>query len=238
MRLVSLLAFVGLASGCSDGGDGGMFVLSNTAPPVGTTCTFTGDPSQLSQSAGTISWYATELGQGYLLSPLIESRITTTNDDQIPQRTIHLEGANITATAQPAGTNQKYTALFAGSIAPGGTANVSFEALPGVVDQWPLIRRCDRERARRARCPDLRDARWLADRCRSFSVPGHDHRQGERASCSGPVRPRLRVRSAPIKRPSPARVTRVTPTQDGVVDCCTSMARASRNVSLLICPGA
>ena len=133
MRLVSILAFVGLASGCANDGDAGMFVLNNSAPPAGTVCTFTGAQAQLFTSAGSISAYSTETNaaaSGYILSPLIESRITTTSDVQIPQRTIHLEGANITAQVNGNGVKQQYTALFAGSLAPGGTTNVSFEALP------------------------------------------------------------------------------------------------------------
>ncbi|CAN5140142.1 hypothetical protein BH11MYX1_BH11MYX1_03960 [soil metagenome] len=130
MRLVSVLAFVGLVSGCSNGGDEGMFVLNNSAPPAGTVCTFTGDKAQLFTSAGTISFDAGAAGTGYILAPLIESRITTTSDAQIAQRTIRLEGANITATVQPSGVKQQYSVLFSGSVAPGGTTNVSFEALP------------------------------------------------------------------------------------------------------------
>ena len=130
MRFVSILAFVGLVSGCSDNGDAGMFVLNNSAPPAGTVCTFTGEQAQLFTSAGTISWYATELGQGYVLSPLVESRIATTSASQVAQRTIHLEGANITAQVNGTGAKRQYTVLFAGSLVPGGTTNVSFEALP------------------------------------------------------------------------------------------------------------
>jgi hypothetical protein len=130
MRLVSVLALVGFGSGCSDGGDAGMFVLNNTAPPVGTICTLTGASSQGFTSAGTISYFATEGSLGYVLAPLIESRITTTSLAQVPQRTIHLEGANITAQVNGAGAGQQYTALFAGSLLPDGTTNVSFDALP------------------------------------------------------------------------------------------------------------
>jgi hypothetical protein len=130
MRLVSILAFVGLVSGCSNGGDEGMFVLNNSAPPVGTVCTFTGDTAQLATSAGRISYFAGTAGTGYILAPLIESRITTTSTAQIAQRTIHLEGANITAQVDGTGAKQQYTVLFAGSVLPGGTTNVSFEALP------------------------------------------------------------------------------------------------------------
>ncbi len=130
MRLVSILAFVGFASGCADHGAEGMFVLNNTAPPAGTVCTLTGEATQPFTSAGTVSYFATQLGTGYILTPLIKSRITTTNDSQINERTIHLEGANITLKKQPSGPSQSFTALFAGSLLPGATTNVSFELIP------------------------------------------------------------------------------------------------------------
>jgi len=127
MRLVSALAFT-LLVGCADKGDEGFFILNNTAAPTGgSSCTFTGDPAQPFVAAGAISYYSME---GYLFTPLLESRITAVMGQE-SERTIHLEGANVTLTLANGGTAQNFTALFSGSLAPNdGTANVSFELLP------------------------------------------------------------------------------------------------------------
>lgn len=133
MRLVSPVSFVllvGSLSACADKGDEGMFILNNTAPPAGALCTLTGDVTQPFTAAGEISHRAAAAGAGYVLTPLIASRITANPGDEA-ERTIHLEGANVTVSVANGGTSQSYTALFAGSIAPnGGLTNVSFEVLP------------------------------------------------------------------------------------------------------------
>jgi hypothetical protein len=128
MRLVSALAFTLLVVGCADKGDEGFFILNNTAPPAsGGACTFTGDSGQPFIASGSISQLAT---QGYVFTPLLESRITAVTGSEA-QRTIHLEGANVTLQVANGGTMQSFTALFSGSLAPnGGTTNVAFELLP------------------------------------------------------------------------------------------------------------
>lgn len=128
MRLVSTLAFTVLVVGCVDKGDEGFFILNNSAPPTGgTSCTFTGDKAQPFIAAGAISYNSPD---GYLFSPLLESRITAVMGQEAT-RTIHLEGANITLQVANGGTKQNLTALFSGSLEPnGGTTNVSFEVLP------------------------------------------------------------------------------------------------------------
>jgi hypothetical protein len=128
MRLVSALAFTFLVVGCADKGDEGFFIRNNTAPPIGGTgCTFTGDPAQPFIAAGSISQVST---QGYLFTPLLESRITAVMGQE-SERTIHLEGANVSLQVANGGTMQNFTALFSGSLAPNnGTTNVSFELLP------------------------------------------------------------------------------------------------------------
>jgi hypothetical protein len=131
MRLVSPVSFVllvGSLSACADKGDEGMFILNNSAAVGG--CSFTGDPTQLSTAAGEISYLAGNAGPGYILAPLIESRITADMGNEA-QRTIHLEGANVTVAVANGGTSQSFTTLFSGSVAPnGGTTNVVFEVLP------------------------------------------------------------------------------------------------------------
>ena len=132
MRLVSPISFVllvGSLSACASKGDEGMFIRNNTAPPPG-LCTLTSDPAQPFTAAGEISYLAGAAGQGYVLTPLVESRITA-NTGAEAERTIHLEGANVTLTVANTSTTQPLTALFAGSVAPnGGTTNVAFEVLP------------------------------------------------------------------------------------------------------------
>jgi hypothetical protein len=134
MRLVLPISMSLLAAACTaDKGAEGMIILNNTAPPVGATCTFTGDPLQPFVSSGTIAYEVIGSSVGYLMAPLVESRITadTTDLSNIPERTIHLEGANITAQVANGGTKQNYSVLFAGSVLPNqGTTNVVFEALP------------------------------------------------------------------------------------------------------------
>ena len=136
MRLVSPVSFallVGSLSACADKGDEGMFIFNNTAVPSGGTCSTTGDQSQLSLALGAISYYATDshFNAGYILAPLIESRITALTGNEA-QRTIHLEGADVTVqSVTDGGAGQSRTVLFSGAVAPnGGTTNVVFEVLP------------------------------------------------------------------------------------------------------------
>jgi hypothetical protein len=118
-----------LLVGCVDRGDEGMFIVANTAAPSG-SCTFTGSTSQPFLAQGTLG---ANPDVGYLLTPLIQSRITapTSNSDQ---RTIHLQGANIVVSQVDASgklsTVMMFAALFAASLTPGGTANVDFDVLP------------------------------------------------------------------------------------------------------------
>jgi hypothetical protein len=133
MRLAGtgLALFVITLSACADKGDEGMFIVNNTAVTGGAACTTTGAITQPFTASGEISYNAaTSGGSGYIMTPLIESRITALVGQEA-QRTIHLEGANVTLTKATGGTSQNFTALFAGSLAPnGGTTNVGFELIP------------------------------------------------------------------------------------------------------------
>jgi len=128
MRLVSSISFVLLvcaASACADKGDEGMFILNNIAPPA-STCVFTSDKAQPFIAAGAISY---DSPSGYIFSPLIESRITAVAA-QTAERTIHLEGADVSLAVANGGASQKFTALFSGSVEPnGGTTSVTFELM-------------------------------------------------------------------------------------------------------------
>jgi hypothetical protein len=129
MRLVSSISCVLLVcavSACADKGGEGMFILNNTAAPVGTMCVFTGDPTQPFIAAGEISYDSLS---GYFFSPLIESRITAVTGQEA-ERTIHLEGADVTLSVANGAAGTPFTALFSGSVAPnGGTTNIGFELM-------------------------------------------------------------------------------------------------------------
>jgi hypothetical protein len=145
MRLPSLFAALVLV-GCANTGDEGMIVLNNTA--VTDSCTLTGAPDQPFRSHGEIFAGAKE---GYVLTPLIQSRLTTEiggsgsgsgTVDPIT-KTIFLKGADvkvklvstsiITAGAYTTTQNNlelgTYSVLFAGYLPPDGYVNVGFEAL-------------------------------------------------------------------------------------------------------------
>jgi hypothetical protein len=136
MRLGLLLLGPALALGaCVSHGDEGMVVLNNTSVGMATACSLTGDPGQPFESQGTISVFSPG---PYLVTPLIESRITAdpTNPDQVLQRTIQLQGAHVHLSI-PAGSTSVTTtaamdfdALFSGDLPPQGTANVAFDLIP------------------------------------------------------------------------------------------------------------
>src|SRR5436309_2946438 len=82
LRLLTLTAVLALAA-CANSGDEGMIVLNNTA--VTATCTLTGSSSQPFIAHGQI--YA-KSPNGYLLTPLIQSRVVMTDSTDVSQRTI------------------------------------------------------------------------------------------------------------------------------------------------------
>jgi hypothetical protein len=139
LRLATLTSAL-LLFGCADQGDEGMTVINNTA--VSGSCSLTGGADQPFKSHGTI--YALSPA-GYLLTPLIQSRVTLgteINADEL-QKTIFLRGADVSLTlkAQSIVTNGQYTVtqpeknvgqfsvLFAGALPPGGSVNVGFEVI-------------------------------------------------------------------------------------------------------------
>ncbi len=142
LRSFTILAPLVALAGCpaSDNSDASMVVLQNTGVASGaTTCTFTGITGQPSLSHGQISTASTA---PYLLTPLIESRITATAGSEL-QRTILVEGAdvhlsvpsasvdatNTPITLSPA--NADFQTLFSGSVAPNnGTTNVTMNLIP------------------------------------------------------------------------------------------------------------
>jgi hypothetical protein len=131
-RFPVLVLFVAL--GCAKNGDEGMVVLANTAPS-GTSCTFTGDPTQPAFSQGEIYAGVTDPNP-YLLTPLIESRITAAGSGENVDRSILLQGADVTLTASSNGksvslpSSAQFTTTIAGTVEPGGFLNVSFPIVP------------------------------------------------------------------------------------------------------------
>lgn len=138
--ITSALAF----SGCvADSGGEGFIILNNTAPPIG-MCMLTGALGQPFISHGQIS---TLSPAGYLFTPLLQSKLVAVSATDTT-KTILFQGANIDLTVEAVtiehadgtfakpmpptlvGTDGKFQALFSGSLAPGGTANASFEIIP------------------------------------------------------------------------------------------------------------
>ena len=135
MRVLLTLVPALALGACVSHGDEGMVVLNNTSVAAATMCSLTGDVSQPFQPSGTISVLSPS---GYLVTPLIQSRITadTTNPDELTQRTIELEGAHVHLSF-PTGSQTVTTtapldfdALFSANLPPQGTANVAFELVP------------------------------------------------------------------------------------------------------------
>lgn len=153
MLRLSSLASVLLLVGCADSGDEGMTVLNNTA--VSGTCALTGDPGQPFKSHGQIYAFSPS---GYLLTPLIESRVSAdistmgTNHDA-SQRTIFLDGADVSLTLEavtvktagsytntnPGSSLGHFSVYFAGSIPPSGSANVGFEVITPKILQDVIV---------------------------------------------------------------------------------------------------
>lgn len=128
--LLPALALASSLVGCADNGGGAGFAVVDNTAPTGTTCVFTGDPSQSTLSQGQI--YAASPNP-YLLTPLLESRISEiAGDDGV--RTIQLEGADVTLSQADANGQltqiSQYTSLVFGSILPASYENVSFALVP------------------------------------------------------------------------------------------------------------
>lgn len=144
LRAAVLITSTLAVTGCvADSGGEGFVIVNNTAV-TGTDCALSGIPGQPFVPHGQI--FSGSPG-GYLLTPLMQSQITATMDQEL-QRTIMFEGANISLTIEAitvqhpdgsfdrptaptlAAADGQFQALFSGSLPPGGTANVSFEVIP------------------------------------------------------------------------------------------------------------
>ena len=123
MRPAPVLAL--FAFGCTANGAQGMVVLGNTAPS-GATCSFTGAVGQSTLSSGEISAASTV---PYILTPLIQSRLTAGSGGEPVDRSILLSSANVQLTAGGASW-PAFSSPVSGTLAPGGTINVSFPVIP------------------------------------------------------------------------------------------------------------
>jgi hypothetical protein len=89
------LLVVGALAGCTDGGDEGMLITKNVAPPLaGGACTFTGEASEPFLAHGAVDVHA----EGYFLFPQFESRIIADVADDpstMTQRTIIVTDADV-----------------------------------------------------------------------------------------------------------------------------------------------
>lgn len=143
LRLASLTSVLVLF-GCANSGDEGMIILNNTAVGAG-ACTLSGTKGQPFLPHGMINAYSPA---GYLLTPLIESRVVLAEGDtDTTQRTIFLKGANVSLEVKAvsiehpggsftspsitlSGQQAQFSTLFSGSLPPSGTVNVAFDIVP------------------------------------------------------------------------------------------------------------
>lgn len=138
LRLAILMPLALVA--CVDSGDEGIYVLNNTA--VADSCTLSGSPDQAMLGHGLVYWGSPV---PYVLTPLIQSRITANENGDDLSRTVQLRGADVTLTlkavsidhpdgsvtvTQPETQLAQFTTLFSGAIAPGGSVNAFVDVLP------------------------------------------------------------------------------------------------------------
>jgi len=140
-RLVPIALAVSLGACVADSGDEGILVLKNVA--AGEGCMFAASESEPSITHGSLDL---ALGTGYLFIAQIKSRITAL-DDQVDQRTVITNGANVDLTfpapstlsdSEIAGLEAagltKYRQLFSAPLLPnGGIADAGFTLIPAAV---------------------------------------------------------------------------------------------------------
>ena len=148
MLRVFALALTTLAfAGCvADSGGEGFVIVSNELIMPGTnSCLVTATSTGPFLSRGEIS---TSTQSGYVMTPVLQSNISSASMTDVLQRTITLEGANIdlsvgaltighadgtfTKGTPPTlmGTDGKFLTQFSGSLSPGGVTGTAFEIVP------------------------------------------------------------------------------------------------------------
>jgi hypothetical protein len=141
---------VSALGGCVDNNvDGGIFITKNVAA-TGTSCAFTADDSEPFLSQGTLD---TRLGGSYVMVAQLKSRISAALE-QIDQRTVLVQGANISLTFPNAPASvtsaiaglpsdaKQFRQLMSAPLEPnGGISDVSFVIVPNAVSRavFPLL---------------------------------------------------------------------------------------------------
>jgi hypothetical protein len=227
-RFAALLPFVFVA--CADTGDEGMYVINNTAPPDD-SCVLTGSRDQPFNSHGVVYFGSSE---GYVMTPLIQSRVVASTDTDDTSRTIQLRGADVKltlvalsvvtsagiTTTQPNTELPSFSALFSGAVPPAGTANVDFTLIPAST----LLSIAGMSGINLDNPTDNFNAEVLAE----VSVRGVINDNTVQAApylypvtvCKNCVVNNLG--SCPLMDVTPRPGNPCNPAQDGVVDCCTS----------------
>ena len=140
-RLVPIALAVSAGACVADSGDEGILVLKNVA--AGEGCMFLASEAEPSITHGSLD---VALGTGYLFIAQIKSRITAL-DDQVDQRTVITNGANVDLTFPAPSTLSdaeiadleaagltKYRQLFSAPLLPnGGIADAGFTLIPSAV---------------------------------------------------------------------------------------------------------
>lgn len=240
MLRVLATALITLAfTGCvADNGGEGFVIVANEFIPVATIgCMVLPVATGPFQSRGQIS---TRSQSGYVLTPVMQSNISTQSMTDILQRTITLQGANIDLTVDaltighadgtftkatpPAltGTDGKFLSQFSGSIAPGALTGLAFEIVP--VTTIAAIKQ-----AAGAGATDTIDAEVTAN-IKPFGVMGGSRVDGTPFKYAVSVCSNCVVNDiGACPKPATNKGNPCNIFQDGMVDCCES-------ASGLVCP--
>lgn len=134
LRLAALVPLTLVA--CVDSGDEGIYVLNNTAITE-TSCSLSGNPAQAMLGHGVINWLSP---QAYVMTPLIQSRITAVEGIDDQSKTVQLRGADVALTVKaitrdfvttPSETMlPPFSVLFSGAVGPGASVNAFVDAIP------------------------------------------------------------------------------------------------------------
>ena len=139
LRLAALMPLALVA--CVDSGDEGIYVLNNTAVTEA-TCSLSGSPDQAMLGHGVIN---VDSPTAYVMTPLIQSRITPIEGVDDISKTVQLRGADVrlvlkAVTVERSGqfstTNPNsdvgapFSVLFSGAISPGASVNAFVDIIP------------------------------------------------------------------------------------------------------------
>lgn len=233
LRLAALIPLALVA--CVDSGDEGLYVVNNTAV-TGTSCTLNGSPMQPQLGHGLIHVDST---LPYVMTPLLQSRITAAANVDDISKTIQLRGADVTLTLKAVSVERggsftttnpdtqliQFSTLFSGSIAPGASVNAFVDIIPpATIRSVAAMSGANLE-------TDALNAEVLA----SVVIKGEINDSGVESQpylypvtiCNDCVF--RNVGACPVTGPSTGNAC--NPYQDGIVDCCVDTM-----TNTLICP--